>query len=494
MGLSITLAPASPLPVHRQIYDAWQRGILSGRFAAGDRLPSTRELAVTLAVSRSTVSQAYEQLIAEGYLQAAHGSGTFVCRELPDRSLQAGGTSRSGSASCSGGISRVAGAAPCPPKPTRSLRLSRYGAGLMDDYPVHTKQAGHLCFSVWEPDLERFPWPLWRRILSRNLRHASHEIFDYADHVQGHEPLRREIAGYVTRSRAVNCTPAQVIVVNGSQQGLDLCARLLFDRGDRVAMENPGYPGAIRTFQAHGAQLQPVPVDHDGIVCRDIGEGARAVYVTPSHQYPTGAAMSLNRRLELLAWARRQAAVIIEDDYDSEYRYSGAPLPALQGLAEDVPVIYCGTFSKMMFPGLRIGYLIVPEPLVAAFTRAKRLADNFTPVLQQAALRDFIAEGHLERHIRRMRRLYGSRRDALLDALNRYFGDTVTIYGGAAGMHAFVRIDDKGLRERAKRNKVQLRSAQSCFLQGGGPDRYLFGFSSLTERAIRDGIRRIARS
>ncbi len=474
MTPAISIEPASPIPIHRQIYDAWQRGILSGRFASGDRVPSTRELALTLAVSRSTVTQAYEQLISEGYLQAARGSGTFVCRELPDRSLRA-----------QSGAKRMTARTAAP-------SLSRYGAGLSEDYPHDACRPGFVCFSQWGPDQGRFPWMQWRRILSRHLRRVSRDVFDYAEQVRGYEPLRQEIAAYVRRSRAVHCSPSQVIVVNGSQQALDLCARLLFERGDKVAVENPGYPGAIRTFSAYGAALQAVPVDDDGLICGHLGRGARLAYVTPSHQYPTGAAMSLNRRLELIAWARRQAAVIIEDDYDSEYRYSGSPLPALQGLAEEVPVIYCGTFSKVMFPGLRIGYLIVPENLTAAFTRAKRLADNYTPILEQMALRDFIADGHLERHIRRMRRLYGSRREVLLESLRRHFGGAVTFHGDAAGMHAFVGIDDKALGERAERNKVQLRSAQPCFLEGGDPCQYLFGFSSLTERAIRDGIRRIA--
>jgi len=434
MALAINIEPASPIAIHRQIYEAWRRGILSGRFAAGDRLPSTRELAVTLAVSRSTVSQAYEQLISEGYLQAARGSGTFVCRELPDRSLHA-----------QVAVKLTPHRAAPPP-------LSRYGSGLSDDYPHEPCRAGFVCFSQWGPDLVQFPWMLWRRTLSRHLRQTRHDVFDYAQQVEGYEPLRREIAAYVSRSRAVNCTPSQVIVVNGSQQGLDLC----------------------------------------GLICGDLGRGARVVYVTPSHQYPTGVAMSLNRRLELLAWARRQSAVIIEDDYDSEYRYSGSPLPALQGLAQEVPVVYCGTFSKVMFPSLRIGYLIVPDNLVPAFTRAKRLADNYTPILEQIALRDFIAGGHLARHIRRMRRLYGSRREALLEALKRHFGECATVHGEAAGMHAFVRIEDKALRERAERNKVQLRSAQPCFLEGSDVHHYLFGFASLTERAIRNGIRRIA--
>ena len=475
MTLTITLEPASALPAHRQIYEAWRRGILSGRFESGHRLPSTRELAATLAVSRGTVTQAYEQLLSEGYLQAAHGSGTFVCRELPERALRA--DARAGRR----------------PKITRGVQLSRYGAGLQEDYPRYPADAGHVCFAQWGPDREGFPWPLWRRIVSRHSRRVSEELFDYSEDVQGFPPLREEIAAYVARSRAVHCTPDHVIIVNGSQQGLDLCGRLLFERGDTVAVENPGYPGALRTFAAYGAALQPVPIDQEGILCRHLSDAARVVYVTPSHQYPTGVSMSLNRRLELIAWTRKRPSVIIEDDYDSEYRYSGAPLPALQGLAVEVPVVYCGTFSKVMFPGLRIGYLIVPDSLIKVFRRAKRLADNFTPLLPQIALRNFIAEGHLERHIRRMRRLYGSRRTTLLEALQKHFGDDAAVEGEDAGMHAFVRLADKGLLDRAKRNKVQLRAAQPCYLEGDHRHRYLFGFSSLTEREIREGIHRLAR-
>jgi GntR family transcriptional regulator / MocR family aminotransferase len=474
MTLSISLESCADTPVHRQIYEAWQRGILSGRFACGARLPSTRELAATLAVSRGTVTQAYEQLLSEGYLQAARGSGTYVCRELPERTLRADAGARRGT------------------QATRRVRLSTYGEGLRQDYPTYPALPGHVCFAQWGPDREGFPWALWRRIVARHSRHVSRELFDYSEEVQGHAGLREEIAAYVARSRAVHCTPSQVVIINGSQQGLDLCGRLLFERGDAVAVENPGYPGALRTFAAFGAALQPVPIDREGILCRQLKDDARAVYVTPSHQYPTGVSMSLNRRLELIAWARKRSAVIIEDDYDSEYRYGGAPMPALQGLADDAEILYCGTFSTVMFPGLRIGYLIVPRPLVAVFERAKWLADRHAPVYHQAALCRFMREGHLERHIRRMRRAYALRRAALVEALQDRFGACASILGEAAGLHAYVRFHDPDVATRAARNKIQLRSAAAYFLGRARSDDYLLGFSTLAERSLREAVKRIA--
>jgi GntR family transcriptional regulator/MocR family aminotransferase len=283
-----------------------------------------------------------------------------------------------------------------------------------------------------------------------------------------------------------------VVIVNGSQQGLDLCVRLLLERGDEVAFENPGYQGANRIFQAYGARLRPAAIDGDGVVIGDLGAKARLVYVTPSHQFPTGVSMSLARRLELIEWARAQAAAIIEDDYDSEYRYNGAPLPSLQGLAHGVPVIYIGTFSKVMFPGLRIGYVIAPAQFIAAVKRAKWLADRQTSILDQAALTDFIREGHLERHIRRMRRLYGRRREVLVDSLARHFGDRAKVRGDAAGMHLMVRFEDDGIEERAVNAKVLLMSASGYYLTKPVQGEFIFGFSSIGERTIREGVKRLA--
>ncbi|HEV3331404.1 MAG TPA: PLP-dependent aminotransferase family protein [Bryobacteraceae bacterium] len=474
MRLAAILDHASSTPLHRQIYEQWRRGILTGRFRRGDPVPSTRELALTLEVSRSTVTEAYAQLLAEGYLETSHGSGTFVCRNLPDDLLKVRGVARAG------------------PSEAATVRLSRYGAGLTADYRRPHAPPGVIDFAPGTPDLPHFPFPLWRRLLMRHLRKPSHAIFDYAEHSAGYARLCSEIAAYVSRLRAVHCTPEQVIVVNGSQQALDLCARLLLEAGDDVAMENPGYRGAHRVFTAHGTRLHPLAIDGEGVVVRHCNEPARLIYVTPSHQLPMGVSMTLARRLEVIAWARQRGAVIIEDDYCSEYRYSGPPLPSLQGLASGVAVIYIGTFSKIMFPGLRLGYIIAPPQLVPAFARAKWLADRHSPVLEQAALADFLSEGHLERHIRRMRRLYSLRREVLVESLERQFGESVQLFGEAAGMHVMVRFDDARIGQHAAGNRVQLTSANEYYVTEPPGNEFVLGFTAIGERTIREGVKRLA--
>uniref|UniRef100_Q01X53 Transcriptional regulator, GntR family n=1 Tax=Solibacter usitatus (strain Ellin6076) TaxID=234267 RepID=Q01X53_SOLUE len=474
MRVAFTLDPAADVPLHRQIYEEWRHGILTGRFRRGERVPSTRELASTLAVARTTVSAAYDQLMAEGYLDSVRGSGTFVCRELPDELVRPRRT-------------------PAPRAQAETpIRLSRYGAGLPETrFCYEPRRAGWLRFSEWRPDLNEFPFTIWRKLMVRQLRGPDSRLFDYADTATGYGPLCEEIAGYLARSRAVSCTADQVLIVNGSQQALDLCARLLVDPGDEVAFENPGYQGARQVFAACGARLAPAHLDQEGLAASALSERARLVYCTPSHQFPTGVSMPVTRRLELIEWARRRGAAIIEDDYDSEYRYSGPPMPSMQGLAGGAPVLYIGTFSKVMFPGLRIGYVIVPPKLAPAFARGKWLTDRQTPLLEQAALADFLREGHLERHIRRMRRLYGRRRAVLVEALAKHFGDRATVLGDDAGMHVLVRFHNTSVVERAHANKVILTASAPYYLGTAPKDEFVFGFSSLTERAIREGIRRL---
>ena len=478
MRVAIAIDRAAEASLHRQIYEQWRSGILSRRFRSGERVPSTRDLAAALGVARATVAAAYDQLTAEGYLEASHGSGTFVCRRLPEELLRA----------------RRAPAS--HPAEETAIRLSRFGQKTAQQAPYEPPIAlpGWISFSQWRPDLNEFPFAIWRKLIARHMRASHRQIFDYASGAYGHEQLRREIASYVSRSRAVRADAGQVIVVNGSQQALDICARLLVNPGDEVAIEDPGYQGARQIFEACGARLRPVPVGPDGVDAAGLGRHTRVLYVTPSHQFPSGVSLSVARRLELIEWARRTGAAILEDDYDSEYRYNGPPLPAMQGLAGGGPLIYIGTFSKVMFPGLRIGYLIAPKSLTAACARSKWLADRQTPMLEQAALADFLREGHLERHIRRMRRLYGRRREALIDSLQRHFGSAAEVLGDPAGMHTLVRIDDDGLAARARAQRVQIAPSRPYYHNGAPKNEFVIGFSALGERGIREGIRRLARS
>jgi len=462
------------VPLHRQIYDEWRRGILSGRFAAGDRMPSTRELAAALQVSRATVTAAYDQLVAEGYLDAARGSGTFVCEELPERDRW-------------------------PDRPSASrasnapARLSTFVARLAAVPSRAPATAGVINLSSTGPDYDLFPFGVWGRLVRRHLRRLSPSLFRYAHDVAGYEPLRETVASYLRRSRAVQCLPQQVVIVSGSQQALDLCTRVLVDPGDEVVVEDPGYPGGRPLFAAAGARLRPTTVDADGLVVSALPAEARLAYVTPSHQFPLGVSLSLARRLELLAWTRARRAFVIEDDYDSEFRYSGAPLPALQGLGDASRVVYVGTFSNAMFPGLRIGYLVLPSALVEPFVRAKWYADRQTAYLEQAALVDFVREGHFEQHVRRMRRVYKSRREALLGALDHHFGGHVTVVGEPAGMHVVVRFDAPGMADRAKRSGVGLLSTGAYYAGDAAPNEFILRFSGLGERALREGVRRLSK-
>jgi GntR family transcriptional regulator/MocR family aminotransferase len=473
---------------------------MSGRSRPGDRVPSTREVADALGVARATVTSAYEQLVAEGYFDAARGAGTFVSSELPDQQV---GTPRRGAPAADrsrahGGEERRSSGRP--------PRLSEYGARLPPLRARVPTPRGTIDLSRVGPDLAHFPYAVWRRLLARHLRHPVHEhrrtspadgpvsadLFARAGDPAGYEPLRREVAAYVAHSRAVHCDSSQVVIVSGSQQALDLCMRVLVNVGEEIAVEEPGYPGTRDLAIAHGARINMIRIDSEGMRVGELRHRTRLVCVTPSHQFPTGTSMSLRRRFELLHWARTHGAVILEDDYDSEYRYSGPPLPALQGLAGAVPVIYMGTFSNVMYPAMRLGYVIAPPEFVDAMRRAKWLTDRFTALHEQAALADFICDGHLERHVRRMRRVYKRRREALTAVLTRHFGDAATVYGDAAGMHLLVRFAIAGIAARAKRQGVRLLSADAYYSSGRSPNEFIFGFSAIGERTLIEGIRRLA--
>jgi GntR family transcriptional regulator/MocR family aminotransferase len=494
MDVAITLDQRSLAPLNRQLYEELRKAILFGRLKPGERVPSTRALAKSLGVSRTTVTQSYEQLLSEGYLRAATGSGTFVGCQLPDELLKPAPIETSRPAA----QTRQAGS-------TSSFKLSSYGESLTDTVPFEPPELDMpIRFKSGRPALEEFPLQQWRRLMLRHCRTNDPSLLDYAPDSQGHEPLREAIANYLRRARAAQCDAGQVIIVNGSQQALDLITKVLIDRGDQVALENPGYLGARRAFLAQGARLLPTPVDESGIVVEKLPaksllkskDKVKLVYVTPSHQFPTGATLTLSRRLDLLAWAEKNGAMIIEDDYDSEFRYGSRPIPALQGLSNGAAVIYVGTFSKVLFPALRVGYVVAPAPLARVFARAKWLADRQTPTVEQRVLTDFINEGYLERHLRRMRTLYENRRQALTRALETHFADRVTILGENAGMHLMIklrsRLSDEEVVERARGCGVGIVNARLYYLGGAGRGEFVFGYAALSERRIREGIRRLA--
>ena len=442
----VPLDPQSAVPMHRQIYEALRGAILQERLAAGARLPSSRALATELQVGRNTVTAAFAQLRAEGYITTHSGGGTRVRSVLPERLLQLRG----------GGAQR-------PRSPgSRSVptpALSRRGAALVEasrHFPAAAQPVE--AFRLGVPAVDEFPKELWARLVARRWRRPP--PLGMGDPA-GYEPLRRAVAEYVRVARGVQCTWEQVVIVSGSQHGLELTARLLLDPGDEVWIEDPGYPGPRSALHGAAARLVPVPVDAEGLSVeegRRLGGRARLAYVTPSHQFPLGVVMSVRRRLALLAWARETGAWIVEDDYDSEFRYAGRPLPPLQSLDADGRVLYQGTFSKTLFPALRLGYLVLPGGLVDAFAAARSLADRHAPTVDQAVVADFLDEGHFARHVRLMRLVYAERQESLVSAAARELAGVLDVRPAEGGMHLVGRLpdgaDDVAAAARAARRGV----------------------------------------
>ncbi len=476
---AFSLDSHSTEPLHRQLYDEMRRAILSGRLPAGARLPASRELAAVTRVSRNTVLSAYEQLLAEGYIQSRAGSGTFVAHSVPEH----------------------APAVPSAPSITpdaAARRLSRMGARLLSSNLEETlTMLTANAFRPGLPALDRGPMETWRRLTDRRLRRASVRLLSYDD-PQGYLPLREAIAAHLGAARGARCTADQVLIVNGSQHAISLVGRMLLDEGDAVWMESPGYFAARALFESEGMEVVPVPVDEQGMdVSHGIERAPRAAlaYCTPSHQNPTGVTLSLPRRMALMNWAASNGSWVLEDDNASEYRYLGRPLAALQGIDTHGRVLYAGTFSKVLFSSLRLGFLVLPPDLVKPFTRARELGDRQTPGLQQAVLADFMNEGHFARHVRRMRTLYAQRLDALRDALARHAAGQLELHESEGGMSRVVWLppgtDDRAAA--AAMSAVHLQCLPLSRYSPGESQRpgLVLGFTGVDEQEIDTGVRRM---
>ncbi len=478
----IVLDANSETPMYRQIFTCMRQAILDGRLRPGQRLPPTRTFASELGISRNTVLLAFDYLFADGYLQGKMGSGTFVTGTLPNKFLH---------------IQKETIKSSKRKQPRRFI--SKRGEVIAKTSVIVTSTPGAFRpFQSGLPAINEFPFSQWTRLLAQQWRTLPQTSFDYGD-AAGYLPLREAIAVYLRTSRAVRCHADQIIIVSGSQQALDLSARVLLDAGESCWFEEPGYRGARAALTGSGIRLTPVPVDDEGL---DVAAGealnprARLAYVTPSHQFPLGVTMSLTRRLQLLEWASRSGAWILEDDYDSEYRYAGPPLSSLQGLDREQRVIYIGTFSKVLIPALRVGYMVVPPDLVEAFRSAKSHSDLHSPIVEQAALAQFISEGHFGRHIRRMRSLYKKRQDALIEAARRELRGLIELHPSEAGLHLVgwlpKGLDDRVLSERLKQAGVVAPAVSNYYLKSQRRKGLVLGYAAFNEKLINRAVARLA--
>jgi GntR family transcriptional regulator/MocR family aminotransferase len=470
LDLTLNERPARVSLTH-WLHEELRQAILDGRLRPGTRLPATRDFARQYGVSRGTAVTAFEQLQAEGYLRGQVGAGTFVDERLPEHPARPGSSAKR------------------PPAVTRRLPAPLTGLTLF-----HTARP----FRCHEPAIAEFPVDTWARIASRRLRRVSASQLAGRD-TRGYGPLREALAGYLGSSRGVNCSADRIVMVSGVQQALDLLARLLVKPGEAVWMEDPGYFGATTAFRNAGARIVPVPVDEHGL---SVSQGRRAcraakgAYLTPAHQFPLGVSMPLERRLAMLAWAREAGAFLIEDDYDSEYRFEGRPAPALQGLDKNGSVILVGSFNKLLFPALRLGYIVAPPALVDALLAFRFGTDQHAAGLDQAILCDFIVEGHMGRHIRRMRELYAGRLAALQDGGRKYLAGLLEISRIQAGLYTagFLRngMTSREAEEAAATHKIETMGIDRFALRRTDVHGLVLGFGAFDEGQIRRGLTGLA--
>ncbi|HLM03509.1 MAG TPA: PLP-dependent aminotransferase family protein [Pyrinomonadaceae bacterium] len=481
--VSLSDRAVSHVPMHRQIYEKLRLAILNGELPSKSRIPSSRALAAQLGVSRMTVVNAYDQLLAEGYLDGKIGAGTFVARELPEELLQMPKLRAAQTDAFS-----------------RRLNLSRKGGQMAQDLKKLLREhSSNRCvpFQNGLTATDSFPFDTWARIAARWNRHAPPTALVNGD-LAGFYPLRRAITDHLKSARGVNCAPEQVIVTAGAQQALALISAVFLEPNDEVWMEDPGYTSARSLFALSRTRLIPVPVDEDGLnfkAALERSKNPKLIYVTPSHQYPLGVTMSLPRRLSLIETARNSGAWIIEDDYDSEYRYSGHPLASLQGLDQNGRVLYVGTFSKTIFPSLKLGCLVVPPDLVDVFTAARVVSGAHSPLIDQAILAEFISEGHFARHVRRTRTLYEERQKILIEEAERNLKGLLEMKADDAGMHLVGwlpdNLDDREAALRADEVNVRLSPISDHSINKYPRKGLVFGYAAFDRAQIRGGIAKL---
>src|SRR6266576_1149286 len=471
----ITIDRRASKPLYQQIYDSFRSRIIRGELRAGDLVPSSRELARDSRISRLPVLTAYAQLLAEGYFESRVGAGTFISSSLPSRST--------------GSL----------PSAARGQRLLSAQVAALPKYerPSWAESLGP--FQVGQPELQKFPIEIWLRLVARYSRRMRLKALQYAD-AMGLPELREAIATYLRTSRGVRCEAQQIMIVCGSQPALDLASRVLLEAGSAAWVEEPGYWLVHHVLKAARCRIVPVPVDAEGLNVTagiKLNRNARVAFVAPSHQYPLGVTMSATRRLELLEWAQRAGAWIIEDDYDSEYRFDGMPIASLQGLDRNARVIYIGTFSKIMFPSLRLGYIIIPPDLIERFAATREVLDLCPPHITQAVTADFIREGHFARHIRRMRPVYAESRRVLVGELECELGDQLEIVGDEAGMHLATFLasnrNDREIAAKAAQQSLCLSALSSLYLGSASRRGFVLGFGNTKANDMAQAVRHLKR-
>jgi GntR family transcriptional regulator / MocR family aminotransferase len=478
-------APRRATSLYRWLYEELRTAILDGRLHPGARLPATRDLAEAYGLSRATIVSAFEQLKSEGYVEGRTGSGTYVSSVLPEELLQA---------------SKIREETESAEKrlPHARVHLSAYARRLQPYrmQPVRPVRA----FRANQAALDLFPATLWAQVAARRLRRVTAKLLAGGEPL-GFRPLREAVSDYLNTSRGVKCSADQVLIVSGAQEALDRSARVLLNPGEPVWMEEPGYPAAADVFHAMGAKICPVPVDAEGLNFehgQHRWKRARLVYVTPAHQFPLGVTMSLRRRLAMLEWARGAGTLIFEDDYDSEYRYSGRPVPAMQGLDRSGVVIFAGSFSAVLFPALRLGYMVVPPEMVDIFAAAESVSTHHPPLLEQAVLCDFITEGHFARHIRRMREIYAERLGVLVETARERLAGILTISGIEAGLQTVGWLKERVTAEQAAslaaERDVEVVPLTRYAWGKSSKQGLVLGFAAVAPKELRRGVEQLARA